>query len=123
MFKRRALLFVATTLATVAGAFTSASWGFDNTNMQTSLHVEGGYLVVRWVQEGYGHYNIRWQVGGGSWKQVEREGDKYFRYVSVYRPNVVYRVAVQGCDKPNFSRSKCTSWDEQVCGNRGNPCR
>jgi hypothetical protein len=90
--------------------------GFDNVNMNTALSVEGGHVVVRWAKSGFHHYNIRWSEDGGPAKQAEREGDKDFRYLSRYRPGVVYRVAVQGCNKPLGGTSQCTSWDEAVCG-------
>ena len=123
MRKHRTLLVVAAKLAILTGAFTSAAWGYEDTSMGTALSVEGGHLVVRWVTGGFHHYNIRWKEGSGGWKQVEREGDKYFRYLSTFRPRVVYRVAVQGCHKSTFSSSTCTSWDEAICGDAGNPCR
>jgi hypothetical protein len=122
MRKHRALRLVAAKIAIVAGLFTSTAWGFENVNMNTRLSVEGGQLVVRWSTRGFHHYNIRWKEGGGPWQQVEREGNKDFRYLSAYRPKVIYHVAVQGCDKALFSRSTCTDWDEVTCGERGNSC-
>lgn len=96
--------------------------GIENVNMAPVLSVEGGNVVVRWAKTGgLHHFNIRWSEDGGPAKQVEREGDKNFRYLSPYRPGVVYRVAVQGCDKSLGGSSQCTSWDEVVCGPE-NPC-
>lgn len=116
---------VATVVAVVicSGLFTPSAKAFENVNMNTLLSVEGGHLVVRWSTRGFHHYNIRWSENGGRPKQVEREGSKDFRYLSRFRPGVVYRVAVQGCDKNVGSRSRCTSWDEAVCGTPGEPCR
>jgi hypothetical protein len=111
--------------ATSARSFENVSMGkqaFENVNMNTQLSVEGGHLVVRWSTRGFDHYNIRWSENGGQVRQVEREGNKDFRYLSVFRRGVVYRVAVQGCKKSFASRSRCTSWDEAVCGTPGNPC-
>ncbi|HEY4302845.1 MAG TPA: hypothetical protein VGM82_00150 [Gemmatimonadaceae bacterium] len=96
---------------------------FENVNMNTTLSVEGGHLVVRWSTRGFHHYNIRWSENKGKVQQVEREGDKDFRYLSVFRRGVVYRVAVQGCRKSFASKSQCTSWDEAVCGTPDKPCR
>jgi len=112
--------------ATSTRALENVSMGkqaFENVNMNTELSVEGGHLVVRWYTRGFHHYNIRWSENGGRVSQVEREGDKDFRYLSVFRRGVVYRVAVQGCEKSFAGRSHCTSWDEAVCGTPGNPCR
>ena len=122
MWKHGALRLVAAKIAIFAGVITSAAWGFENVNMNTRLSVEGGHLVVRWSTAGFHHYNIRWKEGNGAWQQVEREGNKDFRYLSAYRPHVIYRVAVQGCDKAMFSRSTCTDWDEATCGGHGNSC-
>ena len=94
---------------------------FENVNMAPELSVEGGHVVVRWAKSNFDHYNIRWSEDGGQAKQVEREGDKFFRYLSTYRPGVVYRVAVQGCEKSLGSKSQCTSWDEISCGPQS-PC-
>ena len=106
----------------LALASASTAWALENVNMNVSLNVEGGHVVVHWTQGGFHHYNVRWKEGRGEWQQVERDADKRFRYLSAYRPGVVYRVAVQGCDKAAFSRSSCTSWEEASCGEKQNSC-
>ena len=95
--------------------------GFENVNMAPLLSVEGGSLVVRWGKGSFDHFNIRWSANGGPQKQVERDGDKDFLYVTAYRPGVVYRVAVQGCETSFAGKSQCTSWDEISCGPQS-PC-
>jgi hypothetical protein len=42
--------------------------------------------------------------------------------MSVFRPGVVYRVAIQGCDKSFGGRSDCTNWENAVCGTPSKPC-
>ena len=112
---------ISATLIFCSGWLALSASGFENVNMNPLLSVEGGSVVVRWSTKGFDHYNIRWSENGGPTKQVEREGDKYFRYLAPYRPGVVYRVAVQGCDKAFAGKSQCTSWDEVECG-PASPC-
>jgi hypothetical protein len=113
---------IAAMLLACSGMLVLSASAFENVNMATTLSVEGGHLVVRWSTKGFDHYNIRWSENGGPVKQVEREGDKYFRYLTPFRPGVAYLVAVQGCDKPFAGKSQCTSWDEAFCGPAGSPC-
>ena len=113
---------ISATLIFCSGWLALSASGFENVNMNTTLSVEGGHLVVRWSTSGYDHYNIRWSENGGPVKQVEREGGKDFRYLSVFRPGVAYLVAVQGCEKSLAGKSQCTSWDEAFCGPPGSPC-
>lgn len=113
---------IAAALILCSGLLAISASAFENVNMNTTLSIEGGHLVVRWNAKGFHHYNIRWSEDGGPTKQVEREGDKDFRYLSTYRPGVAYVVAVQGCDKSFGSSSQCTSWDEAFCGPAGSPC-
>jgi hypothetical protein len=95
----------------------------ENVSMSTFLNVEGGHLVVHWSTFGFDHYNIRWSENGGPEQQVERAGDKAFQDLSAFRPGVVYRVAVQGCNKNFLGRSACTDWDQAPeCGTPENPC-
>jgi hypothetical protein len=112
---------IATLLILCSGWLAMSASGFEDVNMATILSVEGGHVVVRWSTKGYDHYNVRWSEDGGPVTQVERAGDKYFRYLSTYRPGVVYRVAVQGCETSVLNKSQCTSWDEVTCG-PSNPC-
>jgi hypothetical protein len=119
---KKARLAIAATLFACSGWLAISANAFENVNMATTLSVEGGHLVVRWSTKGFDHYNIRWSENGGPVKQVEREGDKYFRYLSTFRPGTAYLVAVQGCDKSFGSKSQCTSWDEAFCGPPGSPC-
>lgn len=123
MSRFAALSSVASACAFVAICVLSGdAWSFEDVNMNTSLSVEGGHLVVRWSTKGFDHYNVRWTENGGRATQVERDGDKDFRYLSTFRPGVVYEVAVQGCEKSLFSHSRCTSWDSATCGTPRNPC-
>lgn len=106
----------------IGGALTmAAAIAFDNLNMGTTLDVENGSLVARWSTE-YDHYNIRLVEDGKFIRQVERDGDKNFLYVTTFRRGVIYRVAVQGCDKSFAGSSTCTSWDEASCGDAHEPC-
>jgi hypothetical protein len=123
MSKNAFRAFIVGAAAIGLGSFAAAAGGFEDVNMGTTLSVEGGHLVVRWSTGGFDHYNIRWTENGGGAQQVERDGDKRFRYLSAFRRGVVYRVAVQGCQRGFVGRSQCTSWDEAVCGDRGNACR
>lgn len=123
MSKCRTLFVVVAGLFTVMlGVFSPAAQAFENVNMNTRLSVENNQLVVHWSTSGFHHYNIRWTENGGAAKQVERDGDKDFRYLSPFKSGVVYSVAVQGCDKSLLSHSQCTSWDEVSCGTARNPC-
>ena len=107
---------ISVTLVFCSGWLALSASGFENINMAPLLSVEGGHVVVRWAKGGFDHFNIRWSENGGPTKQVEREGDKDFRYLTPYNPKVVYTVAVQGCDKGFAGGSQCTSWDEISCG-------
>jgi hypothetical protein len=95
---------------------------FEDVNMNTEISVEGGHIVARWSTRGFDHYNIRWSANGGPQKQVERDGDKSFVYLTPFKPGVLYSVTVQGCEKSFASSSKCTSWDGASCGEPRNPC-
>jgi hypothetical protein len=112
---------ISATLIFCSGWLALSASGFENVNMAPLLSVEGGSVVVRWAKGGFDHFNIRWSANGGPQKQVERDGDKDFLYVTPYRPGVVYRVGVQGCEKGFGGGSQCTSWDEITCGPQS-PC-
>ncbi len=114
-------LSISAALIFCSGWLALSASGFENINMNPALSVEGGSVVVRWSTGGFDHFNIRWSENGGPAKQVEREGDKDFRYLVKYNPKVVYTVAVQGCDKAFAGKSQCTSWDEISCGPQS-PC-
>lgn len=100
----------------------ASSHAVEDVSMGTALSVEGGHLVVRWSTKGFDHYNVRWSANGGPAQQVERAGDKDFRYLDAFRPGVVYSVSVQGCEKNFLARSHCTSWEEAHCGTARQPC-
>lgn len=122
MFRYLSIVALLVSLAILGAVVPGLASAFENVNMNTSLNVENGRIVVRWNPRGFDHYNIRWTENGGAPTQVERDGDKDFRYLSPFRPGVVYSVAVQGCDKSFASSSRCTSWDEASCGTARNPC-
>src|SRR4051812_24885940 len=77
----------------------NAASAFEDVNMGTEISVEGGHIVARWSTTGFDHYNIRWSANGGGEKQVERDGDKSFVYLTPFQPGVVYSITVQGCEK------------------------
>jgi hypothetical protein len=95
---------------------------FVDVNMSTRLDVTDGSIVVHWSTSGFDHYNVRWSENGGPDRQVERDGDKDFIYLTPYRAGVVYRIAVQGCESRLLGRSVCTSWDAASCGDARSPC-
>ncbi len=98
------------------------SHAVEDVSMGTALSVEGGHVVVRWSTKGFDHYNVRWSANGGAAQQVERAGDKDFRYLDAFRPGVVYSVSVQGCEKNFLAHSHCTRWEEAHCGTARQPC-
>lgn len=56
---------------------------------------------------GWDYYNLRYRKDGGD-KQVENRSGHY-TFTNV-RPNRVYTLSVQGCDKRALQRSRCSPW-------------
>ena len=104
-------------------ATSSRCSAIEEVDMGTDLVVKDRELVVTWNTGGFDHYNIRWTENGGPPRQVERDGDKRFRYLGRFRRGVVYEVAVQGCRSRFLGASQCTGWDARICGTRQYPCR
>jgi hypothetical protein len=67
----------------------------------------GNNIVFTWSMAG-DVTNVRYQLAAGGEKQVEnRTGRFTFRNV---KPNSVYRISIQACEKHFLSRSTCTNW-------------
>jgi hypothetical protein len=110
------LPLIAMTSVCVLVALSSVAFSFEDVNMNvTAATSNDGQLVVSWSTGGFHHYNIRLSMNGGPAQQVERDGDKRFRYFGRYQRGATYTISVQGCDKQPFGRSQCTSWDTIVC--------
>ena len=75
----------------------------------TASYQSGTDIVFEFngVGTGFDFYNIRYPKDGGV-KQVENRSGRFtFRNV---RPNSVYTLSVQGCNKSAFTRSSCSPW-------------
>ena len=62
------------------------------------------------VVKGWDVYNVRYPVDGGE-KQVENRSGR-FTFKNV-KPNRIYRLSVQGCNKRALQSSRCSPWVEE----------
>jgi hypothetical protein len=101
------LFLCASALASPAEAYADDRPGFNG------AYQSGNKVIFRFtlIDNGWDYYNVRYAAAGGGTKQVEnRSGTFTFNNV---KPNRVYTISVQGCNKHTFGRSTCSPWSSK----------